>query len=97
MNWEPKGHDVGRRDEDDACVACASVGEVSSHKHRMDGQPLPQSKTLPVVPKANEWGEGVDAVVKETVGDNTSEQQGEVAHANLVYVVVGIGSPPSSG
>jgi hypothetical protein len=41
--------------------------------------------------------EGVEDVVEEVRGDNTTEQQGEVACANVVRVLVGVGSPPSIG
>ena len=41
--------------------------------------------------------EGVQDVVKKVGGDDTTEQQGEVARANVVRVLVGVGSPPSIG
>ncbi len=41
--------------------------------------------------------EGVEDVIKEVRGDDITEQQGEVAHANMVRVLVGVGSPPSVG
>jgi hypothetical protein len=39
----------------------------------------------------------VGDVVEKVRGDDTTEQQGEVAHANLVRVLVGVGSLPSVG
>jgi hypothetical protein len=36
-------------------------------------------------------------VVEKVEGDDTTEQQGEVARANMVRVLVGVGSPPSVG
>ena len=41
--------------------------------------------------------EGVGDVVKKVGGDNTTEQQGEVARANVVRVLVGVGRHPSVG
>jgi hypothetical protein len=41
--------------------------------------------------------EGVEDVIEEVGDDNITEQQGGVARANVVRVVVGIGSPPSIG
>ena len=41
--------------------------------------------------------EGVGDVIEKVRGDNTTEQQGEVARTNVVRVLVGIGSPPSIG
>ncbi len=41
--------------------------------------------------------EGVGDVVEKVGGDDTTEQQGEVARANVVRVLVGVGSPPSVG
>ncbi len=41
--------------------------------------------------------EGVGDVVKKVGGDDTNEQQGEVARANVVRVLVGVESPPSIG
>ena len=41
--------------------------------------------------------EGVGDVVEKVGGDDTTEQHGEVACANMVRVLVGVGSPPSVG
>ncbi len=41
--------------------------------------------------------ERVGDVVEKVGGDDTTEQQGEVARTNVVRVLVGIGSPPSIG
>jgi hypothetical protein len=41
--------------------------------------------------------EVVEDVVKEVGGDDITEKQGEVACANVVRVLVGVGSPPSIG
>jgi hypothetical protein len=46
------------------------------------------------LPKVKGWRQGGDGVVEEVGGDNTCEQQGEVARANLVCVMVGVGDPP---
>jgi hypothetical protein len=40
---------------------------------------------------------GVEDVVEEVGGDDSTERQGGVARANVARVVVGIGSPPSIG
>jgi hypothetical protein len=47
-----------------------------------------------LLPKVKGRRQGGDGVVKEVGGDDTSEQQGEVACANLVCVMVGVGDPP---
>jgi hypothetical protein len=49
-----------------------------------------------VQPRPKVWGrrEGVEDVVKEVRGDGITQQQGEVTCANVVRVLVGIGSPP---
>ncbi len=41
--------------------------------------------------------EGVGNVVEKVRGENITEQQGEVARANVVRVLVGVRSPPSIG
>jgi hypothetical protein len=41
--------------------------------------------------------EGVKDVVNEVIGDNTTEQQGEVSCTNMACVVVGLEISPSIG
>jgi hypothetical protein len=57
----------------------------------------PPVYTLLVVPKAQGWMEGGDDVVEKSSGDDITEQQGEVARANMVGANVGVVVPPSVG
>jgi hypothetical protein len=40
--------------------------------------------------------EGVEDVLEEVRGDDTTEQHGEVARINVIRVLVGVGSPCST-
>jgi hypothetical protein len=61
--------------------------------HAWNGWASPFSKERHIqLSKVNGGREGGDGVVEEDVADNTTERQGEVAHANMVGG--GIGSPP---
>jgi hypothetical protein len=60
------------------------------------GIPPPEDRSTLLL-KVKGRREGVGDVVKKVGGDDTTEQQGEVARANVVRVLVGVGSPPSVG
>ncbi len=72
MDCKPKGHEVGRCNKGGACIACTSVGEVSSHKHRMDGLPLPSKIDIPCYQRQRVGGRE-KGVVKVVIRDNYTE------------------------
>jgi hypothetical protein len=58
---------------------------------------LPPKDSCTLLLKVKGRREGVEDVVRQVRDDNTTEQQGEVAPASVVRVLVGVESPPSIG
>ncbi len=78
------------------CLRCMRFCGGSFISQAQNGWAFPPPEERPpVVSKAIGWREKVDDVVKEIIGDDIAEQQGDLACANAVSDVAGVEGPPN--
>ncbi len=74
------------------CIHFRGGSVIPRTQYGRAASPLEDKHTL--LPKVKARREGLEVVIDD-VSNDTTEQQGDVACASVVCVVVGIGSPPS--